>query len=446
MNWHNKVVWSEGMFLRPQHFQQHERYIEHLINSRSDGLRAYDYGFRSLQLDKELLALGQVAIVRAEGLMPDGTPFCIPGDAAPPPPLDLSKESKGQDVVLTLPARRVGVGDVVLDTEREGATRFAPIRISAHDSTRRDSISAEIDVAEPNFQLMQREQALDGYVVMRLARISEIMANGGLVMDEDYLPPVLNCSNFPRLRAWITDIYGRLSQRGDNLAASLGELGRSTAVELWEFMLLQVINRYEPVLRHLANVPTLHPEALYQNLVQLAGELAMLTRESRRPAALPEYRHDALAESFAPLMLEIRRAFSHEAEPNAIWIDLEERGHFLHRGCPADHGLLTEADLIFAIKADMAPSDVMNRIKEIKFVSEEKLGIIGGLAGIELHPLTAKPKEVPHHAGFMYFQLVRQGNPLQQEIWSQIQEAGSFWIYDSGRFPGLQMEFWAIRP
>jgi len=446
MNWNNKVVWSEGMFLRPQHFQQHERYIEHLVHNRSDGLRAYDYGFKSLKLDTELLALGQVAIVSAEGVLPDGTPFRIPEDAAPPPPLDLSQEVQGQDVVFTLPARRVGAGDVVLDQEREGATRFVPTRIAAHDSTRRDSISAEIDVAEPHFRLMLREQNLDGYVAMRLARISEITAHGGLIMDEDYLPPVLNCCSFPKLKANITDIHGRLSQRGNTLAASLGELGRSTAVELWEFMLLQVINRYESILKHLATLPTLHPEALYQVLVQLAGELAMLTRECRRPAALPEYRHDALAESFAPLMDEIRRAFSHEVEPNAIWIDLEDRGHFLHRGCPADPGLLAEADLVFAIKADMAPSDVMSRIKEIKFVSEEKLGTISGLAGIELHPLTVKPKDVPHHAGFMYFQLYRHGNPLQQEIWSQIQAANSFWIYDSGRFPGLQMEFWAIRP
>jgi len=185
MNWNNKVVWSEGMFLRPQHFQQHERYIEHLVHNRSDGLRAYDYGFKSLKLDTELLALGQVAIVSAEGVLPDGTPFRIPEDAAPPPPLDLSQEVQGQDVVFTLPARRVGAGDVVLDQEREGATRFVPTRIAAHDSTRRDSISAEIDVAEPHFRLMLREQNLDGYVAMRLARISEITAHGGLIMDED---------------------------------------------------------------------------------------------------------------------------------------------------------------------------------------------------------------------------------------------------------------------
>ena len=37
MNWFSKVVWSEGMFLRPQHFQQHERFIDHVIQGRVGG-------------------------------------------------------------------------------------------------------------------------------------------------------------------------------------------------------------------------------------------------------------------------------------------------------------------------------------------------------------------------------------------------------------------------
>lgn len=34
MSWNNRVVWSEGMFLRPQHFQQHDRYLETLVDGR----------------------------------------------------------------------------------------------------------------------------------------------------------------------------------------------------------------------------------------------------------------------------------------------------------------------------------------------------------------------------------------------------------------------------
>ena len=36
MSWKNKVVWSEGLFLRPQHFQQHDRYIEAFVEGCRD--------------------------------------------------------------------------------------------------------------------------------------------------------------------------------------------------------------------------------------------------------------------------------------------------------------------------------------------------------------------------------------------------------------------------
>ncbi len=66
------------MFLRPQHFQQHDRYLQNLIEGRAAYLRAYSWGFTELQLDEPMLALGKVAIASARGVMPDGTPFAIP--------------------------------------------------------------------------------------------------------------------------------------------------------------------------------------------------------------------------------------------------------------------------------------------------------------------------------------------------------------------------------
>jgi type VI secretion system protein ImpJ len=33
--WDNKIIWSEGLFLQPHHFQQHDRYLEHLIRAQA---------------------------------------------------------------------------------------------------------------------------------------------------------------------------------------------------------------------------------------------------------------------------------------------------------------------------------------------------------------------------------------------------------------------------
>ena len=44
MAWNDKVVWQEGMFLRSQHFQQADRYTEHLVQMRAAPLRSHPWG------------------------------------------------------------------------------------------------------------------------------------------------------------------------------------------------------------------------------------------------------------------------------------------------------------------------------------------------------------------------------------------------------------------
>jgi len=63
MSQHNRVVWAEGLFLRPQHFQQAERYFERLMSQRLDSLAPYAAGFTRLQIDQELLKIGKVGLV-----------------------------------------------------------------------------------------------------------------------------------------------------------------------------------------------------------------------------------------------------------------------------------------------------------------------------------------------------------------------------------------------
>ena len=69
--WRRKVLWSEGLFLRPQHFQQQERYLENLIERRTRAIRSYGWGFEALELDEAAGAIGNIALRQASGILPD---------------------------------------------------------------------------------------------------------------------------------------------------------------------------------------------------------------------------------------------------------------------------------------------------------------------------------------------------------------------------------------
>lgn len=48
MNTH-KVIWQEGMLLRPQHFQHNDRYYDHQMKTRTQLLGGYTWGFLNLR-------------------------------------------------------------------------------------------------------------------------------------------------------------------------------------------------------------------------------------------------------------------------------------------------------------------------------------------------------------------------------------------------------------
>lgn len=74
MSWNNKVVWTEGMLLQPQHLQQHDRFLQTQLEARVCNLRAYGWGFSRLEIDPQQLAMGKLSLLTYSAVMPDGTP------------------------------------------------------------------------------------------------------------------------------------------------------------------------------------------------------------------------------------------------------------------------------------------------------------------------------------------------------------------------------------
>ena len=73
----HKVVWQEGMLLRPQHFQQNDRYYDYQLKTRTQKLDSYAWGFFELEIDRQFLNMGKLVVSKASGILPDGTLFDI---------------------------------------------------------------------------------------------------------------------------------------------------------------------------------------------------------------------------------------------------------------------------------------------------------------------------------------------------------------------------------
>lgn len=98
----HKVIWREGMLLRPQHFQQNDRYYDHQLKARTRLLNRYSWGFFEQEVDTQGLAIGKLVLNRASGVLPDGTLFDL-GKLAQPLAVDVPSNTSNTPVYLALP-------------------------------------------------------------------------------------------------------------------------------------------------------------------------------------------------------------------------------------------------------------------------------------------------------------------------------------------------------
>lgn len=58
MSYSSKVLWGEGLFLRPQHFQRQDAYHEARLFESIQAIQPYNWGVRSIRIDHD--SLGKV--------------------------------------------------------------------------------------------------------------------------------------------------------------------------------------------------------------------------------------------------------------------------------------------------------------------------------------------------------------------------------------------------
>lgn len=445
MSSNNKVVWSEGMFLRPQHFQQHTRYLENFVEGRCAVLSPHPWGVNRLDIDTQLLKLGKFGIRDTSGVFPDGTPFSISEDDDAPSPLNIPADTSDTIVYLGLPVKRTGGMETDISNDEHGLARYLPREYNVRDSNSNSESrgDARLQVGKLRLRLLLQNDKRDDYACIGIARVVECRSDGNVILDKTYLPSALDCQAVAGLSEFLKEIQGLLHHRGEGLASRVTASGSGGTAEIADFLLLQVVNRYEFLIGHMADLHGLHPERLYAVLLELVGELATFTSNTKRPPTIPSYRHDDLQLAFDPLIQALRQSLSMVLEQNAISISVEERNYGVYVAMVNDKSLFKRAGFVLAITAAISSEELRSRFPaQVKIGPVEQIRDLVNLQlpGIHMRPLPVAPRQIPFHTGYVYFELERSG-----EYWSKLQESGGMAIHIGSSFPDIKMEVWAIK-
>jgi type VI secretion system protein ImpJ len=443
MSSYNRVVWSEGLFLQPQHFQQQDRFFQRYVEGRCQALIANSWGFTEIELERDLMSIGKFGLRRVEGVFPDGTPFRMPEDDPLPPPIDIGADVRDQIVYLAVPLRRAGDVEVERATGGDGLARNEVRELHTRDSSSAGGDTTLMEVAALRTRFLLARDVTQAYACLPLAHVVECRADKQVVLDDTFIPTVLHTRTAGRLATFTAELLGLFHQRGEALGGRVAATGRGSAAEIADFLMLQAINRFEPLLAHYADSGAPHPEELYQLCLAAAGELSTFTTTSKRPPAFPGYRHERLRESFEPVIAALRAALSAVLDQTAIAIPIEQKRFGISVAVVPDRALYSTAVFILAARADLPSEELRRRFPaQLKVGPVEKIRdlVTLQLPGVPVHAVPVAPRQIPFHAGFAYFELDQTN-----ELWDQLKSSGGVALHVGGEFPGLAMEFWAIR-
>lgn len=437
----NKIIWSDGLLLHAQHFQQAHRALEHQLHQQHAEPGEHRWGFHELTLDTELLNIGKLGLRSARGLFQDGTPFHMPEHDPLPAPMDIPAGLSHALIYLALPLRNPNQSEIAYAPEDR--KRYTCILKTIQDVHSAEPRSLEIKTAALSTTLLTESNDLNSHTTLPIACIEESQLNFNITLSKTFLIPTLNIQTIPALQKLLFECHTLLSHRATMLATRLTDTHEAGTAEVMDLMLLQIINKYQTLMHYWLLKTPLHPETFFQTLIQLVAEMAAFTNHKRRPMEPPMYRHDHLHETFESLFKEVRQSLSMVLEQNAISIKLTLQNGGLWSGAITDKKLIISHQFILAIYADIPSDHLRTQISaQLKIAPLEHIKnlISRALPGIEIYPLPMAPRQIPYHANFTYFSLNQQNL-----FWSQLLESAGIALHAGENLPGLKFELWAIK-
>lgn len=440
-----KVVWSEGMFLTPHHFQQWDRYYETFLAERFKTLTPFGWGVLGMDIDSDALVNGHFALLGFRGITPDGLVVNVPGqDFSPETRLVADRFSPSQehlDVFLGVPSERLGEPNCQLD----GVPGSRPTRYMAEYVKRYDYNSGEnpreVAVARKNLKVFFSGEEMADYVTIKLAELVRT-PGGTIALSESYVPSCLTLTASPYLLKVTHGLLELLFAKNAALSRAVSGGGGMDARDPARLALLKTINSYIPLLSHISHVASVHPETLYVALARLAGELSTFSPHVQL-RELPRYQHTDLSKTFKDLEFKVRSMLEGATPTRYVAIPLESSRENVLAGRIADEKLLGSSQFFLAVEGDLTDEQMLDLVpRRVKVGSAPELDLIvtTAMPGVRLYHVPHPPESLPAKRGVQYFRLENRG-----EFWESVCQSKAAALYVPSDLKGLKFQLLATK-
>lgn len=447
---HLPVQWSEGMFLRPHHFQAAER---HWGESQALGTVATDpccYGIVRLEIDQVALANRQLQLRTCQARLRDGTIVWLE-QGEEPERIGLSEAGAAVAALSATVGDSLQVSDAIrvylavprFDPNGANASppgpadraRTAVAVRSIQDETCGGN-DQDIEFRRLNVRLKLSTEDLSGFELLPVAQIRQAAnRESAPEIDPSYFPPTLAIDAWPPLGIDVVrGVYDLIGRKIEVLAeqAVTRQVGFSSSEpgDLDRLMMLSKMLEARAALRVIAFSRGIHPRTAYLELCRVAGQLAIFEPE-RRIEDLPVYDHDDLATIFRGVKEIIERMLARVAV-----LEFEQR-YFVGVGTNSLSVALEAKWLqndwqcyVGVLRGDMSEDNCRRLLTgeshlDWKLGSSEEVDRLFrlGVPGLEIFPEDRPPRALPGRSGWLYYR-IGTDNPA----WRSVQSTQSLGI------------------
>lgn len=413
------VHWSEGLFLRPHHFQAADRYWAETLATSEQWDHQYDYGLRKLELSHEAIANSQCQVNVCHARMRDGTLIALDAGQA----LDrvdlkeaFAKETSVR-VYLAVPKLKMGRDNVAVGGE-PGKRRYVESAASIQDESLGGN-DQEVQLRALNVRLLLSTQDLEGYELLPIAQIERAgEKEAAPQLDVGYIPPLLAIDAWPPLgRDIVRAVYDVIGKKIDVLSQQVLSRGITLVSQepgdLDRLLMLSVLNTAYATLEVLTFALGVHPLVAYVELCRLVGQLSIFG-ENRRPPEIPRYDHDDLARIFywvkqqIELLLERVRDYEYEqrffvGEGRGMRVTLEPKwlGADWQWFVGVQRGNLGEKECLEMLSPGKLDWK-LGSARQVDALFEY------GAEGLQMTPLAQAPRALPPARDWVYYEVVKQ--------------------------------------
>jgi type VI secretion system protein ImpJ len=442
----SKVLWGEGLLLRPQHFQRQDQYHEHRLNESIKAVHPYAWGVEQLQVDRDALANNVLRILELSLRFQDGELYDAPGADALPETVDLNLLQPSQQSVTyyaALPAFKPFGGNFSQPGQATNTARFVQANQDAPDLYTQ-AASAQLAHLKTTVRLVSEFEPRDSYIHFPLLRLRRA-ATGGFEMDTAFVPPSLTVASAPILFLQLRRLLDALQAKVSALYGHHREPSRNVieyrSGDMSSFWLLHTASSAYAALTHHIHHPGLHPERLFEQLLGVAGGL-MTFSKSWTLADLPAYQHNDPGPSFAKLHLIIRELLDTVISSKYFAIGLNEVRPSYYIGM-LDSGKIDDKTTFYiAVSANIPTLELVDVVPlrfKVGAPDDVEKFVLSALPGVRLQYAPQLPAAVPVRPDTCYFMLEAKG-----QMYERMLQAQSISIYVPSGIKELKLELLAV--